>query len=261
MASAVQRAAVPLGTAIALHLIAGLILLRLSVVLPTPPAPKQVVQFDVVVKPPAPVEKPPEPVKAPEPPKPVPLKITRAPKIIPKDVPPPSKAPIPETKAPPPPTKEAPATTPVPVIITGITLESTSQGGSMAVGTGNTLQGTPGNKAAEPAQVKPYKAEQYAPAAQVTELPRVLNGDSVNLRKYYPAEAQREGFEGDVVLRLLIDSDGSIAKADIISDPGHQLGASALRAIRAEYRFAPAKVNGVAVATTVPFTIHFTIPD
>ena len=31
-------------------------------------------------------------------------------------------------------------TTPAPVIITGITLESTSQGGSMAVGTGNTLQ-------------------------------------------------------------------------------------------------------------------------
>ena len=257
MAQAVSRVAVPLGTAIALHLIAALILLRLSVVLPTPPAPRQVVQFDVVVKPPEPAPEPPKPV---EPPKPIPLKMTRAPRVIPKNLPPPAPVPVPPSNAPPPPTKEAPSTTPAPVIITGITLESTSQGGSMAVGTGNTLQGTPSNKAAEPAQVKPYKAEQYAPAAQVTELPRVLNSDSVNLRKYYPAEAQREGFEGDVVLRLLIDSDGSIVKVDVISDPGHQLGPSALKAIR-EYKFGPARINGVAVATTVPFTIHFTIPD
>jgi periplasmic protein TonB len=254
LSQAVSRVAVPLGTAIALHLIAALILLRLSVVLPTPTAPKQVVQFDVVVKPP---EKPPEPVKPAEP---VPLKIARAPRVIPKNLPPPAPVPVPISKAPPPPTREAPEPTPAPTIITGITLESTSQGGSMAVGTGNTLQGTPTNKAVEPAQVKPYKAEKYAAAAQVTELPRVLNGDSVNLRKYYPAEAQREGFEGDVVLRLLIDSDGSVVKVDLIGDPGHQLGASALKAIR-EYKFGPAKVNGVPVATTVPFTIHFTIPD
>jgi protein TonB len=256
LSQAVSRVAVPLGTAVVLHLIAALILLRLSVVLPAPAAPKQVVQFDVVVKPP---EKPPEPAKPPEPPKPVPLKITRAPRV-PKNLPPPVPVPEPVSKAPPPPTKEAPSPTPAPVIVTGITLESTSQGGSMAVGTGNTLQGTPSNKAVEPAQVKPYKAEKYAAAAQVTELPRVLNGDSVNLRKYYPPEAQREGFEGDVVLRLLIDSDGSIVKVDVISDPGHQLGAQALKAIR-EYKFGAAKINGVAVATTVPFTLHFTIPD
>jgi protein TonB len=259
LAQAVSRVAVPLGTAIALHLIAALILLRLSVVLPAPPAPKQVVQFDVVVKPAEP-PKPVEPPRPAEPPKPVPLKITRAPRVIPKNLPPPVPVPVPPVNAPPPPTKEAPAPAPAPVIVTGITLESTSQGGSMAVGTGNTLQGAPSNKAAEPAQVKPYKAETYAPAAQVTELPRVLNGDSVNLRKYYPPEAQREGFEGDVVLRLLIDSDGSIAKVDVVSDPGRQLGASALKAIR-EYKFGPARINGVPVATTVPFTLHFTIPD
>jgi protein TonB len=255
--SAASRIALPLGVAIGLHLLAGLILFRLAVILPPRLIPKTVVQFDVVVKP---AEKPPEPVKAPEPPKPVPLKLTRAPRVIPRNLPPPIAAPVPQTNAPPPPTHEAPATAPAPLIITGITLESTSQGGSMAVGTGNTLQGTPTNKAVEPAQVKPYKAEKYAAAAQVTELPRVLNGDSVNLRKYYPAEAQREGFEGDVVLRLLIDSDGSVVKVDLIGDPGHQLGASALKAIR-EYKFGPAKVNGVPVATTVPFTIHFTIPD
>jgi protein TonB len=83
----------------------------------------------------------------------------------------------------------------------------------------------------------------------------------VNLRQYYPPDAMRAGFEGDVVLRLLIDSDGSIAKVEVVSDPGQGLAAAARKAILAEYRFSPAKVNGVPVATTVPFTIHFTIPD
>jgi protein TonB len=143
-------------------------------------------------------------------------------------------------------------------VVTGITMESTSQGGSFAVGAGNTLQGVPEQTARAPETVKPYKADQYAPAAQVSELPRPLNRESLNLRKYYPPQAKRNGFEGDVVLRLLIDSDGSIAKVDVVSDPGEGLGPAAARAVR-ELRFSPAKLNGIVVATTVPFTIHFTL--
>src|SRR5260221_74762 len=131
------------------------------------------------------------------------LKAARAPKA---PLPPPTPTPLPQTtQAPPPPTRETAQNTPAPVIITGITLESTSQGGSFAVGVGNTLRGTPEKTARAPEEVKPYKAEKYAAAAQVTELPRPLNRESVNLRKYYPQQALRSGFEGDVVLRLLID--------------------------------------------------------
>ena len=88
-------------------------------------------------------------------------------------------------------------------MVTGITMESTSQGGSFAVGAGNTLRGAPEQTARAPDTVKPYKAEQYAPAAQVNELPQPLNRESLNLRKYYPPQAKKNGFEGDVVLRLL----------------------------------------------------------
>jgi len=171
---------------------------------------------------------------------------------------PPTPAPLPPMNEPPPPTSEAPTNTPQAVVVTGITMESTSQGGGFAVGAGNTLRGAPERTAPSPESVKPYKAEQYAPAAQVSELPRPLNREALNLRRYYPAQAKRSGFEGDVVLRLLIDADGSIAKVDIISDPGQGLGPAAAQAVR-ELRFSPAKVNGVAVATTVPFTIHFTL--
>src|SRR5262249_31087581 len=149
-------------------------------------------QIQVVDAPPA---KAAEPAPPPAPPTPVPMKIARAPKAA-RRTPPPIQTPPPPTDAPPPPTTEAPRNTPEPLVITGITMESTSQGGSFAVGVGNTVRGEPEQTARAPEDVKPYKAEQYAPAAQVSELPRPINRESLNLRKYYPARAKKIGFEG-----------------------------------------------------------------
>ena len=250
MAQAASRVLVPVGTSLALH--AALALGMLVFAVRPRPVPQTPLEIQVVD---APRAKAPEP-PAPPPPIPVPRKLARAPRK--QQELPPTPMPLPLTNDLPPPTSEAPRNTPQPVVVTGITMESTSQGGGVAVGAGNTLQGTPEQTAPAPESVKPYKAEQYVPAAQVSELPRPLNREALNLRRYYPAQAKRSGFEGDVVLRLLIDADGTIAKVDIISDPGQGLGPAAAQAVR-ELRFSPAKVNGVAVATTVPFTIHFTL--
>ncbi len=249
-----SRVVVPLGTSIALHAALALAILPLAV--RPRPVPQVPLQIDVVEVPAA-RPRPAEPAPPPAPVKPVPMKLARAPRMR-QQQPPPMAAPLPPSSAPPPPTSEAARNTPEPVVITGITMESTSQGGSFAVGAGNTLRGAPEKTAAAPQAVKPYKAEQYAPAAQVSELPRPLNRESLNLRKYYPPQAKKDGFEGDVVLRLLIDADGSIAKVEVVSDPGEGLGPAAAQAVR-ELHFVPAKVNGVPVATTVPFTIHFTL--
>jgi protein TonB len=250
MAQAASRVWVPVGTSLALH--AALALGMLVLAVRPKPVPQRPLEIQVVDAPPA---KAPEPV-APPPPIPVPRKVARAPHK-PQELPP-TPTPLPPTNDPPPPTSEAPRNTPQALVVTGITMESTSEGGGVAVGAGNTLRGAPERTAPAPESVKPYKAEQYAPAAQVSELPRPLNREALNLRRYYPAQAKRSGFEGDVVLRLLIDADGSIAKVDVVGDPGQGLGPAAAQAVR-ELRFSPAKVNGVAVATTVPFTIHFTL--
>jgi len=250
MAQAASRVWVPVGTSLALH--AALALGMLVLAVRPKPVPQRPLEIQVVDAPPA---KAPEPV-APPPPIPVPRKVARAPHK-PQELPP-TPTPLPPTNDPPPPTSEAPRNTPQALVVTGITMESTSEGGGVAVGAGNTLRGAPERTAPAPESVKPYKAEQYAPAAQVSELPRPLNREALNLRRYYPAQAKRSGFEGDVVLRLLIDADGSIAKLDVVGDPGQGLGPAAAQAVR-ELRFSPAKVNGVAVATTVPFTIHFTL--
>ena len=250
--AAASRILLPVGGSFVLHLLIGSLMAGLSV--RARPLRQEVVQISVVEVPPPPAPPPPPPVAKLLKPQP---RLARAPRPPPDA--PPRPPPQQLTEAPPPPTVEAKKTEPEPVVVTGITLESTSQGGSFAVGVGNTMRGTPDRVAREPATVKPYKAETYAPAAQVTELPRPLNGGPINLRKYYPPVALKEGFEGDVVLRLLIDADGSIARVEVISDPGQGLGAAAARMVKIEYRFSPARINGTAVATTVPFTVHFTL--
>ena len=252
--------ALALSLALVLHALAGVgmyFYTRYKLVHPEKQRAQQPLEIAVVDKP------APPPLKAaePPPPKPVPMKrVARAPvKPPPVNAPPPTaRPPPPPTNDPPPPTVEAkgpPSKEPVRVL-SGITLESTSQGGTFAAPVGNTLYGAPGKIAADPKTVKPYKADRYAPAAQVNELPHVLSQPEI--RRFYPSDALKSEFEGDVVLRLLIDSDGSIAKVDVVNDPGRGLGAAAVQAIR-EFRFAPGKVNGTAVATTVPFVIHFVI--
>jgi outer membrane biosynthesis protein TonB len=61
-----------------------------------------------------------------------------------------------------------------------------------------------------------------------------------------------------VKLRLLIDADGSLARVDVIADPGAGLGAAGARAIR-EFRFRPGRVGGEPVATTITYTLHFVL--
>jgi protein TonB len=247
-----------LGGSIFFHVSAGSALVQISKRPPPRRAPPLSVAVVEKKRPPPEPPKPPE-EKKPEPPKPPPrpAKLARA-QPPPQQAPPPQQPP-PPSSAPPPPNSVAPVvSSEPPMILPSITLESTASGGSFAVPVGNTLSGDVGRKGRDPAVVKPYKAETYAPAAAVSELPVPLNRDRVDIRKYYPPEALKKEFEGQVVLRLLIDSDGSIAQVEVVSDPGEGLGAAAARAVR-EFRFAPGKVNGVPVATTVPFTITFVI--
>src|SRR5919201_789073 len=119
MQRAVCRVVVPLGTSVALH--AAIALLMVVLAVRPRPIPQMAIEIQVVDVPPA--------AKAPEPPpRPVPMKVARAPRT---------------PQAVPPPTPEAPRNTPHPVVITGITMESTSQGSSFAVGAGNSLRGAP----------------------------------------------------------------------------------------------------------------------
>jgi protein TonB len=149
---------------------------------------------------------------------------------------------------------KAPEPTPESEVVGGIAPDSTAKGGSFAVPTGNTLYAPPPQRA--PEQVKPYAAERYAPAASLSELPRLIA--QPDLRRFYSPEARRKEREGAVVLRLWLDASGAVTRAEIVSNPGDGLGEAALRAAR-ELRFSPARIQGQPVATSVPFTLHFVL--
>lgn len=195
--------------------------------------------------------RPPPPPKPPEEKKPV--QVAKVLPLHPLKVAPLSKPPPPEL--PPPPSVPAPKPTEAPIVMSGITLESTAEGGAIAMAVGNTHYGQMPRTAPEPSAVKPYAAPKYAPPSSLTEPPELIS-QNLDLREFYPAEARQQGLESDVVLRLTLEADGHISEARPLKDPGHGFADAALRAAH-KLKFKPAKINGETVATQIDFTLHF----
>ncbi|HEY7724419.1 MAG TPA: energy transducer TonB, partial [Anaeromyxobacteraceae bacterium] len=168
--------------------------------------------------------------------------------------PPPAPAAAPPPPSEPPP-RDAPRRAPMRI---GVALSATAEGGGVAAPVGNTLYGKPPEAAPDPAEVSPYRAERYEPPTRVDRLP-VPRACAVPPEEY-PAQARREGFEGDVRLRLLVDAEGRVKEATLLSDPGRGLGPAAVAIARRHCRFEPALREGQPVATEVPFTVRFVLP-
>jgi periplasmic protein TonB len=134
-------------------------------------------------------------------------------------------------------------------------MSSTTAAGADAAPVGNTLYGKAPARAEDPGTAQPYRSERYVPPTQVTTLPEPLPFDIP--RDAYPEEAKRLGLEGEVRLRLSIDEEGRVVDVKVLKDPGHGLGAAAVRNARRYLRFKPARRNAEAVATEIPFTLHF----
>jgi protein TonB len=206
------------------------------------------------VKPPPPKEEekkpePPKEVKAP--PKPV-KKIAKLPPP-PKDAPPP---PPEQKELPPPPPNDTPppdAKPSAPVMI-GISLSSTTAGGSFAAAVGNTLYGSAPKVAPRPEEAKPYAAPEgrYVPPYKVTTLPELLR----EVKAKYPEEARKLGLEGQVVLRLTIDSSGKVSQAKLVKAAASGFDEAALEAVK-RFRFKPGTDGGEAIATEITYTYTF----
>jgi protein TonB len=134
-------------------------------------------------------------------------------------------------------------------------MSSTTTAAEYAAPAGDTLYGAPPERSADPRAGGPRAAEHYAPPSQVTSLPEPLSCDIP--KSEYPEEARRLGIEGVVKLRLVIDREGVVREARVVRDPGHGLGPAAQRGIKTYCRFRPARRNGEAVATEIPYTIRF----
>ena len=80
-----------------------------------------------------------------------------------------------------------------------------------------------------------------------------------NPRPAYPPLSKRLGEEGKVVLRVLIEADGSASKAEIRSSSGYdRLDQAALQTVL-RWRYLPGKRGGVAEAMWFNVPINFVL--
>jgi len=213
-------------------------------------APPPIVQVSVV-EPPVP-EPPPEPPKPPEPPPPEPPRQQVHERPRPREHAPVKQAPTPIDTPPvdTPPTTTDTTTTPV----FGVTMESTSQaGGGPAMPVGNTTRPAPVRAAGAPVK---QLAEPVA-AAEVTKMPLPRGRCSGK----YTDEARAAGFEGVVVLDLIVDEHGRARDITVVEGQPYGLTQAAIAALTA-CPFTPGERNDVPVPVRVRgFKVRFFPPE
>ncbi|MBP2643349.1 MAG: hypothetical protein H6Q67_1236 [Firmicutes bacterium] len=77
----------------------------------------------------------------------------------------------------------------------------------------------------------------------------------------YPYTARKAGWEGVVVLRVLIDSDGAVASVTVRNGSGYDLLDSAAAQVVKKWRFLPAKRGGVPVVSFHDIKVRFRLVD
>jgi protein TonB len=73
----------------------------------------------------------------------------------------------------------------------------------------------------------------------------------------YPREAQREGVEGSIELRLTVKADGKVADIEVVqADPADIFERAAISAVR-RWRYEPRREDGVAVDSRTRVRLEF----
>lgn len=90
---------------------------------------------------------------------------------------------------------------------------------------------------------------------QITAMPEAINeGD---FEPEYPAVARREGREAVVVVRLYIDAEGVVRRADVLEGPEDAGFRASARAYARKLRFRPARAGDTPVAARIDWTVHY----
>jgi protein TonB len=211
---------------------------------------RDIVAIEVREREPEPPPPPPEPEPEPEP------------EQITKPEPKPRKA-----EPPPPAEKEPPdkSKKPPPRVV-GLSLDSTSQGGSgPAFGVGNTRQGETDKRAADPKKVtreapaaSPNKTASRIPSAGASY---VLPKRKRKVEPPYPEKFKAQGIEAAVTVMVSLDPGGKVKSVKIIKSSGYKEFDEAARKTALAEEFEPAKRDGTPIPYTLSFTYRFRLED
>ena len=100
------------------------------------------------------------------------------------------------------------------------------------------------------------KGKVYDEVEEMPEFPggvqALMRWLSFNIR--YPESAQRNGVEGKVRVRFIVEPDGSVTEAEVLEGVDRDLDREALRVVRKMPRWIPGKIKGN------PVRVHFVLP-
>jgi periplasmic protein TonB len=206
---------------------------------PTPQSPPE-----PVPAPPAPAPLPSAPPPAPEPPEPEPKPVAKPePKLEPKPVPKPRPKPASKPRAvrepAPPEAKAPPAPEPAPAISSAEPVQPASPPA------GATAPPAPA-VSAPPVKTSVYISAEYA---------------ATNVKPAYPAMSKRYGEQGTVVLRVLVNADGTAGQVEIRTSSGYPLLDESARTAVQRWRFRPATSDGKPVADWFLIPIPFKLQN
>ncbi len=94
----------------------------------------------------------------------------------------------------------------------------------------------------------------YYPLDQLANCPGWTQYLNSNLR--YPSEARKQKIEGRVIVKFVVEKDGSISNISILNSVHKDLDAEVLRIVKASPRWEPGKQDGIPVRSykTLPIT-------
>lgn len=243
-----------LGASIAVH-VTAFVLLSVVPRAPAPAVAPSVVEFEVA-RPPTPKPEP-EPELEPEPVRPVePAPASRL-----------KAEPAPTAPAAATPQEAEPAQAPV-ADLTGVTLtnDSGASWGSM-VGDGRAMTrpirtGRPAPPRAgnhEPAsRVGRPAGPVVIPLADLSSRPVPPKLDAI-LQRHYPETARQQGKSGTAIVRLRIDADGQVRRANVVSESESGFGSACRTTVLGSRWSAPRDRDGKRVATFVSYTCRFRV--
>lgn len=123
------------------------------------------------------------------------------------------------------------------------------------------------NKVSENSVVSQTGSTDNKEVRTTEELPQYPGGEMAMMRYLmdnvkYPAEAEAAREQGRVVVKFVIEADGSIGETEVVRSVSPSLDAEAVRVVKAMPRWTPGKSNGQAVACNYSIPVVFKLaPD
>ena len=115
----------------------------------------------------------------------------------------------------------------------------------------------------EPEPEKPKEEEIFVAVEQQAEFPggqaALMKWLSQNIR--YPEAAQQNDIQGRVVVKFVVEKDGSIGHAEIVRGVDKDLDREALRVVNKMPKWQPGKNNGVAVRSYFNLPVTFKLQN